>query len=126
VLVSGCNGLGSNAAERCQPCYRAWQAEHAKWTRKTIAAAIQRFATRYGRAPAATDFSPAMARRHRQEWRAARFYEDGDYPSRSTVVDVFGSWSVAVETAGLTPIGVDFARGSNHLADHLADEREAA
>ena len=28
--------------------------------------------------------------------------------------------------AGLVPIGSDFARGSDHFADHLADEREAA
>lgn len=126
VLLSGCNGLGPDAPERCQPCFRTWQAENPKWTAETIIAAIQRFATRYGRAPCTADFSPAHARHMGHPWRAARFYADGDYPSVTGVQDVLGTWSAAIEAAGLGPIGSGFARGSNHRADHLADEREAA
>jgi transposase len=115
-----------HASTRCRECSRTKQKADARWTPETVTEAIRRFATRYGRTPSATDFNPPHAKYMGHAWRAERFYSDGDYPYTGTVQGAFGSWSAAIKAAGLAPIGSDFARGSNHLADHLADEREAA
>lgn len=74
------------------------------WTREAVVAAIQRFAERYGRQPSATDFNPALARALGNPARGERFYEDGDYPNTSTVIQAFGSWSAAIAAAGFEPL----------------------
>jgi hypothetical protein len=64
--------------------------------------AVRRWTSRYGEPPAITDWSPARARRAGQEWRAER-YHAGDWPSVSTVVRRFGTFTAAVRAAGLEP-----------------------
>jgi HNH endonuclease len=64
--------------------------------------AIRRWTERYGEPPAITDWSPSRARRSGQEWRAER-YHAGDWPSVSTVVRRFGTFTAAVRAAGLPP-----------------------
>jgi hypothetical protein len=64
--------------------------------------AIRRWTSRYGEPPATADWSPSRARRRGQEWRAER-YHGGDWPSVSTVVRRFGTFTAAVEAAGLEP-----------------------
>jgi hypothetical protein len=64
--------------------------------------AIRRWTERYGEPPARTDWSPARARQAGQEWRAER-YHAGDWPSVSTVIRRFGTFTAAVRAAGLPP-----------------------
>jgi hypothetical protein len=64
--------------------------------------AIREWTRRYGEPPATSDWSPTRARRAGQQWRAER-YEAGDWPSVSTVVRRFGTFTAAVQAAGLEP-----------------------
>ncbi len=120
--TNGCNGPGK-ASERCDPCARA---AGLVWTRETVVAAIRRFGDRYGRPPAATDFSPANARAQGHEWRAERFAADGDYPHLHSVRGVFGSWAGAVEAAGLPRPIVGVYERDGRRGAHLAGERGSA
>lgn len=102
-----------------------------KWTRETVVAAIRLFVSRYGRQPRAADFHPNVARKLGHEWRAERFYRDGDYPSAPSVQYVFESWNAAIEAAGMTPGSVgkyprDHRKGARHRGAHLDAERSAA
>lgn len=67
-----------------------------------ILEAIRRWTRRYGETPAWADWSPARARRQGQEWRVVR-YLAGDWPSSNTVARRFGTFSAAIESAGLAP-----------------------
>lgn len=84
----------------CAPAY------YAKWNRETVAAAIQRFAERYGEPPSAWDFNVSLARATGHPEVAERFYRDGDYPHYSSIQYVFGSWNAAIAAAGFEPRGV--------------------
>jgi hypothetical protein len=64
--------------------------------------AIRRWTDRYGEPPAIADWSPARARRAGQQWRVER-YHAGDWPSGSTVLRRFGTFTAAIEAAGLQP-----------------------
>lgn len=75
-----------------------------KWTPETVTSAMLRFRDRYGRSPSATDFNPSAARRAGQDWRADRYYRDGDYPPLASVQVTCGSWSAALIAAGLRPL----------------------
>lgn len=76
------------------------------WTREAIIEAIRTYAARYGRPPAASDFNPAQAITLGHPERAQRFTTDGDYPSTTSVVYVFGYWSAAIAAAGFKPRSV--------------------
>ena len=76
-----------------------------QWTEAMVVEAIQTFHARYDRPPAIADFHPAIARSQGHDWRAERFYADGDYPNRRQVVKVFGSWNAALRAAGFQPCG---------------------
>jgi hypothetical protein len=67
-----------------------------------VLSAIRRWTERYGEPPAITDWSPARARAAGQDWRAER-YHAGDWPSMSTVIRRFGTFTAAVKAAGLPP-----------------------
>lgn len=101
-----------------------------RWTRETMIAAIQRFATRYGRPPGAADFNPAMVRAAGHDWRAERFYADADYPTVPSVAREFGSWADAVEAAGFPRPGYGYEHlptdGGRRGGAHLGAERSAA
>lgn len=99
--MDGSGGLAARPP-RCRRCTNAARS----WSRAAIVAAIQRFVSRYGQVPAATDFAPSAARRRGHEWRAARFYRDGDYPAADTVQRAFGSWNAGILAAGYAPRGV--------------------
>lgn len=74
-----------------------------QWTQERVIDAICVYAERYGRPPAAADWSPALARAQGRPDRAERFKADGIYPYARTVTERFGSWNAAIEAAGFTP-----------------------
>lgn len=99
--LSGCNGRARTGI-LCRSC--TMQAR-SKWTRERIIEVIQEFAQTYGRAPAASEFSPQLFGRRAPDARdrCEMVKAAGDYPSYSWVRYQFGSWNAAIEAAGLTP-----------------------
>lgn len=91
--TNGADGRGANAAQRCEKCSHAHQAETQRiWTRETIIEAIQRFAREHGRPPLASDWNHA---------------ERGDgYPPATACYQganpnaPFPYWADAIEAAG--------------------------
>jgi hypothetical protein len=69
---------------------------------ESILEALREWTRRYGDVPSLADWDPGRARRLKQDWRAARYY-DGDWPSMRSVINHFGSLRAAVSTAGLIP-----------------------
>jgi hypothetical protein len=57
---------------------------------------------RYGDIPTMADWDPARARRLKQDWRIARYYQ-GDWPSARSVAHHFSSFASAATAAGLVP-----------------------
>lgn len=94
------SGYKSKSPPRCRACHNKAQFI---WTEEAIIAAIQRFASRYGSPPSASDFNPAMAQAIGQKDHAERFYRDGDYPCARSVAVRFGSWSAGIAAAGFAP-----------------------
>lgn len=94
------DGSGGPAAKASRHCRVCAPIAATKWTREAVVAAIQRFAERHGRQPSAVDFNPAQARALGKRSLSERFYEAGDYPAATSVVEVFGSWSAAIAAAG--------------------------
>ena len=86
--------------------------------RQSILDAMVEWTRRYGDIPTMADWDPTRARRLRQEWRIARFY-DGDWPSARSVIVHFGSFATAAEDAGL----VARRRSTHH--DSRREERAA-
>jgi hypothetical protein len=79
--TDGSNGRASapSVCAQCAPdIYRIW-------TRESLIFQIQQFAAQCGRAP------------HASEWRGPR---SSDYPSATSVQEVFGSWANGIEAAG--------------------------
>lgn len=72
------------------------------WTRETLIGELRRWAAEYGAPPAAADWNRALARRQGREDVAQR-HAAGDWPSYSTIVNYFGSWSAAITAAGYQP-----------------------
>jgi hypothetical protein len=83
-----------------------------------IVRALIQWTRRYGDVPTMADWDPARARRLRQDWRIARYYQ-GDWPSARSVSLHFGSFASAAAAAGLTPR----AQGVHH--DRRSAERRA-
>lgn len=67
-----------------------------------VLVAIREWTRRYGEPPAQTDLDPYRARRTGQPWRAER-YDEGDWPSLTTVRHHYGTLTAAVRAAGLEP-----------------------
>lgn len=67
-----------------------------------ILAAIRDWTRIYGEPPATADWAPARARSHAQLWRVERYYA-GNWPSTKTVIRRFGTFTAAIEQAGLSP-----------------------
>jgi hypothetical protein len=93
-----CGSKKSAKAARCVAC--AGRARKV-WTAELVIERMREFNSKYGHGPAATDFSPALARQRNDEFRARRFEVDKRYPSTGTVVAMFGSWNKAMDAAGL-------------------------
>jgi len=69
---------------------------------ESIVEAIREWLRRYGDVPSLADWDPGRARRLKQDWRAARYY-DGDWPNMRSVINHFGSLRAAVTASGLLP-----------------------
>jgi uncharacterized protein (DUF433 family) len=96
-----CGGRKSISANKCHACLTA---EKTKWTQERIIAAMQEYHRRYGKTPSCTEWNPALARWRKTSADAAdRFYADGCWPHVQTVIRRFGSWTAAIEAAGLPP-----------------------
>jgi len=92
---------GSGKSAKAQHCVVCAGRSRKVWTADLIIERMREFNQKYGSGPAATDFSPALARQRHDEFRARRFETDRRYPSTATVVAMFGSWNKAMEAAGL-------------------------
>jgi hypothetical protein len=100
---------------------------------ESILEAIREWVRRYGDVPSLADWDPGRARRLKQDWRAARYY-DGDWPSMRSVINNFGSLRAAVGAAGLVPRAPSSQRHDRRdertvnrqaLIRHAASGREA-
>lgn len=82
-----------------------------KWTRETVLDAARRWHAKNGEPPRSSDWDPTrmrmLADRLREktrEWELrASTFNIGDYPSRRTVNELFGSWNRMIEEAGYVP-----------------------
>lgn len=101
--LNGSDGNGPNAPIRCVKCSGVRNgAERKVWTREAILVAVQDWAREYGEPPAVPDWNTYSARVVLgDDMRAQRFEcARGQFPTFTTVVREFGSWNVAIETAG--------------------------
>lgn len=85
-LMTGGDGNGPNAPQRCIGCQARMLHEERKWTPETITAAIQLWVQEHGRPPSAND------------WRAAN--GRGTPPTATVQREFGGSWAAAIEAAG--------------------------
>lgn len=93
-----CGGPKAISAQRCRTCRTK---RDTKWTQDEIIAAMQEFHRRYGKTPSCTEWNPSLARWRKQPDVAEKFAADGCWPSVQTVMQRFGSWTAAVDAAGL-------------------------
>lgn len=92
---------GAESARVPEPRCATCSAAHRRiWTPDRILDRIKAWEAEHGTAPAVADWCPYIARPDEQ--RAARF-KQGGWPSKTTVIDEFGSWNAAIAAAGLTP-----------------------
>ncbi len=66
-------------------------------TRDWVRAAMLEWRQRYGRPPSSTDWSRTHARRRGGE--PLKRLDSGEWPSPSTVIDLYGTWAAAVADA---------------------------
>jgi len=71
------------------------------WSRKAVLQAFRLWYRAHGRAPRATDWSPPSPPGTRRRTERAQRADGSSYPSPTTVRRYFGSWSAALEAAGL-------------------------
>ncbi len=88
------NGKG-DAYAYCKACHPG--AIERRWTRECVLDAMREWRARYGRLPSSYDWSCTHARRRGGE--ALARLADGEWPSASAVVDIFGRWATAREAA---------------------------
>ena len=84
-----------DAYEHCKHCHPGAIAPQR--TREWVRAAMGAWRDLYGRPPSSTDWSRTHARRRGGE--SLRRLQDGDWPSPSTVIDLYGTWSAAAAAA---------------------------
>ena len=84
------------------------------WSDEAILEAIKSFYVEFGRPPAVNDWNPAKAARL-GHWERRALYQQRrvDWPHASVVQRAFGSWSAAIEAAGLQPRERGKPRGMN-------------
>lgn len=93
----------ANAPRFCRHCAPR---ELAKWDAEKCVQAIRDYVALFGEPPAASDFTPALARRHCSPERLARAKARkaaGDWPDAATVQYHCGSWNAALVAAGCPP-----------------------
>jgi len=88
--TSARNGKG-DAYEYCKHCHPG--AIQTKWTRARVRDAMLAWRDRYGRLPTSYDWSRTHARR--RGGQALARLSDGDWPSSTTVTDLYDSWTAA-------------------------------
>jgi hypothetical protein len=95
-----CRGCGAPTTARggkgdayayCKRCHPG--AIEPKRTRASVREAMRAWRDRYGRPPSSTDWSRTHARRRGGE--ALGRLRDGEWPSPSTVINLYGSWAAA-------------------------------
>ena len=95
-----CRGCGAPTTARggkgdayayCRRCHPG--AIEPRRTREWVREAMRAWRDRYGRPPSSTDWSRTHARR--RGGQALGRLQDGDWPSPSTVTDLYGSWAAA-------------------------------
>jgi hypothetical protein len=95
-----CRGCGAPTQARggkgdayayCKNCHPG--AIQARWTRELVLDAMRAWQERHGRWPSSYDWSRTHARHRGHAALAA--VEAGDWPSSSTVSDLFGTWAAA-------------------------------
>jgi hypothetical protein len=83
------------------------------WTKELVLLKIREWKEIMGQPPTGADWNPSRCRffamgnqaRADRWWKSLEEYERGDYPSYTTVQDLFdGRWSHAVEEAGFVPL----------------------
>ena len=108
--VGVCRGCGAYTQPRngkgdayafCKRCHPG--AIKRKWTREPVISAMLEWRERYGRLPSSYDWSRTHARRRGKH--ALRRLAEGQWPSASVVTAVFGTWSLARQTAAATSPG---------------------
>jgi len=77
------------------------QAGEPYWTKQRVIRAIQRFYEHHGRVPSRNDFCAPRSRAAKGLF--AQGYKRHEFPSDSTAVALFGSWTAAVSAAGFSP-----------------------
>jgi AraC-like DNA-binding protein len=92
------NGKG-DAYAYCKRCHPG--AIERKWTPELVLGAMLDWLNRYGRLPSSYDWSCTHAKR--RGGVALKRLGDGQWPSASVVGQLFGTWQVAREAAGIRP-----------------------
>ena len=88
----GGKGDAYEYSKNCRPGAIARQ-----WTRERSRKAIRAWRARYGGAPSSYDWSRTHARRRGGE--ALTRLQAGEWPTPSTVIDLYGSWAAALADA---------------------------
>ena len=94
ALTSARNGKG-DAYAYCNCCCPGAIAR--QWTRERVREAMRAWRARYGAAPSSYEWSRTHARRRGGE--ALKRPQAGEWPSPSTVIDLYGSWAAGVADA---------------------------
>lgn len=116
-LCLDCRGKVSQQGGICQSCKVA---RTAAARRERVVLGIRRYAAMYGAPPSAQCFNKGMARKAGRLDLVER-YESGDWPSATSVVQAFGSWTEALLAAGF-----DCRHQKRHWAPTPEAEKEAA
>jgi hypothetical protein len=82
-----------------------------RWTRELVLERVHNWHAKYSEPPRSSDWDPTRIkmlvekqREKTREWELrASTFNIGDYPSRRTVNELFGSWNAMILDAGLQP-----------------------
>lgn len=75
-----------------------------QWSRELCIELAHEWFRRYGQAPGAVAWNPAMARSNGRDDLADRFHVDGCWPYTNTVMRIFGRWNDFIRAAGFEPL----------------------
>lgn len=116
-----------NAAVRAAGLPETLPGGQVAWTRAAVLEQMRQFTERYGEPPRVTDWNPTLAQRRGRPELAERFKADGCWPHANTVQRLFGSWTKALEEAGLPEHVKGGARArSEWLAEGLVSAADIA
>lgn len=88
-------------------CHDCYSKASIFWTQETIIEAIREYHRRYRRQPGAMDWNLNLAHRAAAPERLAEIekrWDEGLWPTVTTVQERFGSWSAAIYAAGFHPL----------------------